>query len=56
MDKSYIVVIEETWEYHIKVKAGSKKEALEKVDGGVDADRMEVTQHLVLTTAHEERK
>lgn len=54
MSKNYIVVIEETWEHHIKVEAGSKKEAIEKVDGGSYGEHMKVVQHLVRTTAHED--
>ena len=54
VSKKYIVIIEETWEYHIKVEADSNKEAVKKVDGGNHGRFIKVTQHLVRTTAHED--
>lgn len=54
MSQRYIVVIKETWIYHIRIDANTPEEAIEKVDGGRLGEYVKVDRYTDSCTATKE--
>jgi len=55
MQKSYTVIIKETWYHYLKIDAHSTEEAIKKVDGGKEGEHVKVEQLTDSYSAYENK-